>query len=43
MYKMQVLTESFEAKDLNIIDALMLLNSLLIILSIFSMILTKIQ
>lgn len=27
MYKMKILTESFEAKDLNIIDALMLLNS----------------
>lgn len=27
MYKMKILTESFEAKDLNIIDALILLNS----------------
>lgn len=27
MYKMKILTEMFEAKDLNIIDALMLLNS----------------
>lgn len=27
MYKMKILTESFEAKDLNVIDALMLLNS----------------
>jgi len=27
MYKMKILTESFEAKNLNIIDALMLLNS----------------
>lgn len=27
MYKMKILTESFEAKDLNIIDGLMLLNS----------------
>lgn len=33
MYKMKILAESFEAKNLNIIDAVMLLNNFTYILN----------